>query len=277
MRPAGARVTPYELALPPEEFEERVFPAIAAEAAGQGLDPTRREHFHFLGAAGKALEMLAPPDAPAGVREQLRSFLYHCFNFWSHGRRLFHLEPALARFLVESEQTVAGWEPELPAASFYLQLPPNLFWAAVEEGAQAEPVDGFFVTASDAPDPVGARFRTITTLMVLGVRRERGGFTVAEVETQVGPELDRGWLDGQARAEGSDFSSILPGGELAGLYSLVTSAEVLKLLFRALRFMAIHPGVLEPREPAEPGREERAEGAPPSALPSIHVRLAGEG
>jgi hypothetical protein len=272
---AGARLTPYELALPPEEFEERVFPALAAEAAAAGLEPARREHFHFLGEAARALELLAPEEAPPELREQLRSFLFHGFNFWSGGRRLLYLEPALARFLVESPHPLAEWEPRLPAASLYLQLPPNLFWASVAEGAQSEPVDGFFVTAGDAPDPIGARFRTITALMVLGVRRERAGFSVVEVETQVGPELDRGWLDADARPGGRDFASALPGGEMAGLYSLLTSAEVLKLLFRALRHVDLHPECVESLPPAERRRAERPQSAPLTSLPWSCVRLTG--
>jgi hypothetical protein len=271
----GARLTPYELALPAEDFEGRIFPAIAQEAASQGLDPARREHFHFLGAGGKALEAISPDDAPAEAREQLRAFLYHAFNFWSHGRRIIYLEPPLARYLVESAPTLSDWEPELPGGACYLQLPPNLFWAAVEEGAQAEPVDGMFVTTCDAPDPIGARVRSFSALLVLGIRGARGGFGVIEVEAQTGPELDRAWLDAPARPHGRDFESTLPGGEMAGLYSLLTGAEALKLLFRALRHLSTTPGVLVRRVPDAPRGDGGVRGIPPTSLPWHSLRLEG--
>jgi hypothetical protein len=272
---AGARLTPYELALPAEEFEARIFPAVAAEARARSLDPALREHFHFLGEAAKALDLLAPEGAPAAVREQLRSFLYHAFNFWAGGRRLLCLEPALVRYLVESGPALSGWEPEIPGGACYLQLPANLFWAAVEAEAQAEPVDGIFVTAGAKPGSGSLGPQAIHALLVLGMRRERGGFSVVEVEAQGGPEGERSWLDAPARAEGLDFASTLPGGEMAGLYSLLTSAEVLKLVFRALRHVADHPEAVAARAAVERGEVDGPVAAPPSSLPWSSVRLEG--
>ncbi|MDQ3310315.1 MAG: hypothetical protein M3497_09345, partial [Gemmatimonadota bacterium] len=43
------------------------------------------------------------------------------------------------------------------------------------------------------------------------------------------------------REQGRDFANILPGGELGGLYSVVTDAEVLKLAVSALWYVDRHP------------------------------------
>jgi len=40
------------------------------------------------------------------------------------------------------------------------------------------------------------------------------------------------WGDLQAREDEPDFTNLLPGGELRGLYSLVSVAEALKLASR---------------------------------------------
>ncbi len=275
--PAGkiARMTPYELAFGDIEWEARVFPMLQEEAEETGSDPALRDRFAFLTVGGDVLRDLTPPDAPAEAREDYLLLLYHVFNFWRFGKRVYLLDPPLARYLVEAKPRLRGWDFALPYASVYLQLPANLFWASISPESTPEPVDGFFVTS--VPTPLGEEYRRLEVLMILGIRRDRAGYSVIPFDTEVGPGIPAVWAETPGRERGKDFENILPGGEISGLYSILTTTEALKLVARALWYVDSHPEDVFP-EAAPERRTADSPGSPPwSRLPYFRVSFgAGE-
>lgn len=271
--PGTARLTPYELVLDEMGVEGTTFPAIHAEAEAQGVDPAHPERFAFLTRAAEAVREVIPPDASPDALEQYRQFFYHAFHFWRFGKRLYVLEPAVARFLVEAAPDLRGWDLRLPAESLYVQLPPNLFWASVAPDAPPEPVDGFFVCCVDREDLAGEPYETVEVLMALGIHRQRAGLSLIHFDTEVGPGIPAAWAEAAGRDEGRDFESVLPGGEMAGLYSVVTVQEALKLVGRALWYLDRHPGAVAAHEPAERRQHERPGTVPLSRLPFHRVSL----
>jgi hypothetical protein len=258
-------------------FESRVFPRIQAEADEHGEDPTLRERFGFLTLAGDAAREMVPPEASVEALEEYRALLYQAFNFWRFGRRMYVLDAAVARYLVEAAPALAGWELSLPLPSVYLRLPPNLFWASISTDVPPEPVDGFFATVADGADPLGGPFQELQVLMVLGLRRARAGFSVIPFATEAGPGIPATWAEAPGREGARDFANILPGGEMAGLYSILTTTEALKLLARALWYVQTHPAEVEPFSAPERRGEDRPGQVPLSRLAFHRVSLSGEG
>lgn len=269
----GPYLTPYELAFGEPGFETRIFPGIMREAEALGEDPSRWDRFGFLSRVSEALRDLVPPDAPYEMVAEYRSLFFHAFNFWRYGRRLFVLEQAVARYLVEAAPGLDGWEFTPPHPSLYVQLPPRLFWASIATDAAPEPVDGFFVTLARGHDPLGPTYGDLNVLMVLGLRRDRAGFSVIPFDTEVGPGISSTWLEAPGREGAADFANILPGGEMAGLYSILTNTEALKLLARTLWYIQSHGALLRPESAAERRVEERAGSVPLSRLPYTRVCL----
>lgn len=271
---AGARLTPYELVFT-DRFDTEIFPGILEDAKRVGTEPLHADRFHLLASVGDAVRDVVPEEAPPDALEQYRALLYHAFNFWRFEKRVYVLDPAVARYLVEAAPGLDEWELALPQPSVYLQLPANLFWGSVSPEAKPEPVDGFFVTSARVEDPLGEPLLRLFVLVVLGIRRYRAGFSVIPLDTEAGPGIAAAWAAGEGEGDGRrDFQSNLPGGEVAGLYSLVTTSEVLKLLGRALWYVDLFPGsvslepVAEARPPTEPDT------LPPPRLPFHRVRLA---
>lgn len=223
------RETPYERAFGERRFEEREFPAIQEEAGTRGLDPGDRDQFSLIGRTGLLLRELVPEGTPSGALETYLATLFHAFHFWRGGREMYAFEEEVVRELVEAPPALEGWDPELPAAAVYLELPRQLFWAAVaEEGMPPEPVEGIFVRARSGPEP--ERLRRLQALMVLGMRPGRAGFSAVEIEAA--PE------DAGAGLGPDAFRSDLPGAELAELYGLRERQEVVVLLLRLLWYVA---------------------------------------
>ena len=273
----GPYLTPYELAFGDAAFESRVFPEVLREAEAAGEDPARWDRFGFLGRVGEALRELVPPDAPYEMLQEYRSLFFHAFNFWRFGRRLFALDAGVARYLVEASPGLDGWEFEPPHPSIYVQLPPRLFWASIATDAAPEPVDGFFVTMARGHDPLGPAYGDLNVLMVLGVRRDRAGFSVIPFDTEVGPGIPSSWLEAPGREGAADFANILPGGEIAGLYSILTNTEALKLVARILWYIHASPGLVRPQSPAERRTEDRTGSVPLSRLPFQRLCLDDPG
>ena len=272
----AARLTPYELAFLEGDFETRVFPMIQDEADGRGEDPARRERFVFLGTGGDAIRDIVPPEAPAEMLEEYRALFYHAFNFWRFGRRLYVLDAAVARYLVEGAPQLEEWEFAAPYDSLYIQLPPNLFWASIGTDVPPEPVDGFFVTLSRERDPLGIPFTDVQALMVLGIHRLRAGFSVVPFETEVGDGIPPVWAE-PGRDQGRDFENVLPGGDMAGLYSILTTAEALKLVARVLWYIGSHVEDVTSAPPPERRAANRPGSVPLSRLEFHRIRLGAAG
>jgi hypothetical protein len=270
----AARLTPYELAFMDGDFESRVFPMIQEEAEGRREDPARRERFVFLGTGGDAIREIIPPDAPPEMLEEYRALFYHAFNFWRFGRRLYVLDAPVARYLVEGAPKLEEWTFTTPFDSLYLQLPPNLFWASIGTDVPPEPVDGFFITICTGCDPLDVDFTDVQVLMVLGIHRMRAGFSVIPFDTEVGAGIPPVWAEA-GRDKGADFENVLPGGEIAGLYSILTTSEALKLVARALWYVENHTEDVT-SAPAPERRAYDRPGSPPYSRLDFHrVRLGG--
>lgn len=236
------RPTPYQMVFGGEAFEGESFPAIRQEAEGHGIATRPREQFELLAEVGRTMRGILPEDTPAEAAEQYRALVYHAFQFWSAGRRVYTLDRALTRYLVEAEMTAADWSLRLPAESIYLRLPPRLFWSSISPDQSPEPIDGAFLTASGD--------RRLEALLVLGMYRARDGFSVVPLEAPAGGGAGGEWISMSARPEGRDFDTVLPGGEMEGLYSILTGGEALKLIARALWYIdengdAVAPGKAE--------------------------------
>lgn len=267
----GARRTPYELVFQHDEFEATLFPRIRDEAAARGVDLLRPDQFGFLSVVGDALRGLVPPDAPPEALEEYRALLFQAFNFWRFGKRVYVLEPSLARYLVEAAPGLSGWEVELPHPTVYVQLPANLFWSSIATDIPPEPVDGFFVTAAEGVDGLDRPFRRLAVLAVLGIRRNRAGFSIVHFDTEVGPGIASVWTETPGRDEGDDFESVLPGGEMARLYSVLTTGEILKLLARALWYVDTTPEGVRLERVAD--ASDRQASPPPPRIPFFRVGL----
>jgi hypothetical protein len=227
------RQNPYQLVFGAESMDDRLFPPIAeeAEARDQSLDDPER--FLFLSSVGKLLQAIAEPDAyergegdaveTDDALHQYGRLLYHAFHYWRDRKPTRRVDEEAVRWLLDDVTSVGDWRLTPPSPSGYLQLPRNLVWAEPARGLQPEPADGFFwryVEPADGPPQ-------LHVLLVLGVRPDRAGFSVVPA-TGVLDDEDH-WAELDARPDGTDFETTLPGGELDELYSVETAAEVLKL------------------------------------------------
>jgi hypothetical protein len=270
----GPLVTPYELAFGDAGFEETIFPRVLAEADARLEDPARRDRFAFLSVAEEALREVVPADALPETVEEYRALFYHAFNFWRFGRRVYVVEPGTARYLVEAAPRMSGWDLNLPYPALYVQLPPRLFWASIAIDVPPEPVDGFFVVQSEGTDPLGPGFSELHVLMVLGIRRDRAGFSVIPFDTETGPGIPSIWAEAAGREGAADFANILPGGEMTGLYSILTNTEALKLLARILWYADTRLDETPAEIPAERHADDGAISL--SRLPFHRLSLAEE-
>jgi hypothetical protein len=134
-------------------------------------------------------------------------------------------------------------------------------------------VDGFFWTA--------ATDGTLHLLLAVGIREGRPGLAVVPVAEAPLSEA-ASWLAARVRAEGEDFRTTLPGGELEGLYSLTAAGEALKLAARLFAYEHAVPAAVEKHMPPSDGHDgaerhaegEGADGGPePSRLPYRKVVL----
>jgi hypothetical protein len=237
-----ARLTPYELVLEPLEIV--AFPAIRAEAEQRGTDTRRRDQFVLLGHVGATLREIVPDDSPAEALEEYAELLFHGFQFWMFGRRLYVVDDASADRLTAPTFEMRGWEIAAPPAA-YVQLPYQKIWARVEAEAPYEPVDGFFIVVDDtepAPD-AGAHLRV---QLVLGLRPDRPGLSLISYRTDLHPKA--GVLRGvrPTREDGTAFANVIPGGERRNYRTVVTTGELEALALRTLFLLDRESERLEP-------------------------------
>lgn len=259
----AARLTPYELAFADTPFETEGFPALREEAEARGADDATPERFLLLGTAGRLLRDL---DATGAALEPAGMLLFHSYHFWREGKRLYVVEPELARALPGA--TVAADAPPFgpPAPAGYVQFPRNLYWARVDETAAPEPVDGFFWTMKRAAGDDASAAR-VDVLLALGLRPGRPGLSVIPVGEPLHGRSLLAWASAKARPEGEDFANVLPGGELGGLFAITTPAEAIKLFALVAWHVARHPeSVSDVVAPAQPAPAPSPHALPPSEL-----------
>lgn len=259
-----ARLTPYELAFADTSFEAEGFPAIREEAEARGVDDSTPESFLLLAATGRLLREL---DATGAALEPVGMLLFHSYHFWRDGKRLYVVEPELARALPRMTVAADALEFGPPGPAGYVQLPRNLYWARVDEATAPEPVDGFFWTMKGAAAGSGSTAR-VDVLLALGLRLGRPGFSVIPVGEPLHGRSLVTWASAKARPEGEDFANVLPGGELGGLFAVTTAAEALKLFALVAWHVARHPeSVSDVVAPTSPAPAPSLRALPPSGLP----------
>lgn len=256
------RMTPFEVGIPGGDAREEGFAAIEEEVAARDADPGDPAAFLLLGQVGRLVRELRGEESGAEALHSFGAFLFHAWHFHRAGRPLHLLETPATRYLVESNPVPRDWDGSLPKPAGYLQLPRHLFWIRPDPSGPAEPVDGLFWTGG-----ASRQGDTLSVLVVAGMRPQRAGFSVVPLPPV--PLADaRSWLEMEARDDGADFESTLPGGELDRLYSLETAGEVLKLLARTLGYMQTVPQAVS--DPVPPSDAPEA-----SSIPACRIRLKG--
>jgi hypothetical protein len=209
------RLHPFDLVFGPST--EPIFESIRASLNRSGQSPLDRDRFLMLREVIELVRQLRPAEGLGEGIDQLAALVHHGYLFWSTGRRTKPISAGQMTQLLNNghRDTLQG------ADTFYAQLPPHQVWAQPVPGEPQEPLDGCFVTP--AQDRSALR-----VLGIFGLHPDRAGFSVVEVS---GPRP--GAL---ARPDGSRlFASTLPGGALAGLYSLSGEEELLELGWRLLQ------------------------------------------
>jgi hypothetical protein len=254
---AYARLTPFELAFPEAQLVDQLIADITEEASGRGGDPANPSVFITMGSVGAFISTLQEPDAPPESVHQYGALVYHAAFFREEGCPLFVLSAHAARYLVEGAPL---GEPVPPTDAGYLQLPQHLFWIAGGEGEAPESIDGLFWTVASSG--------ILYVMAATGVRPDRPGFgTVPVPEAPIGEAAD--WLTTDARREGGDFTSKLPGADIDGLYEVQAAGEVLKLLARFFAYVESVPEAVVSGDESPDG----VDGPPPSHMPYHRIVL----
>lgn len=182
-----------------------------------------RAQFARLPSVQRVLAELADPGVveaqPEAADEYLTS-LFVAFRFWQAGRHVIVIDREAVSLPLDP--TRMGAVPPIPHGACYLQFPERWIWAQIDPTAPHEPVDGIFVTRSEAPGE-------ITVLAVLGLRPGRSGFS--QLAVRVTPEELQA---ARQEARTPPFEPVVEGGREAGLKSLVSVAELLLLAQLAL-------------------------------------------
>lgn len=264
------RVTPYERSIPGRAFVEERFPLLSSEAEAHPRTAGDPGAFLHLEATASLLKELRGEEDPPEATQQHGALLFHVWHLWRNGEPHFLLEEPLLRRLAAADPP-GGLPPEdwqgegIPAAG-YLQFPVHRVWIAGEDGDPPESLDGFFWTRTSG--------NTLSLLFVSGILRDRPGLSVFELPPL--PLAEAGaWARGPARGEDPalDFTSTLPGGAEAGMISIETGAEALKLVARILRGMEACPEWIGPTERSPDESAVPAPAPEPSRLP--WRRIAG--
>jgi hypothetical protein len=212
------RPTPYELVFP--QIAQDTFPSIRSALEQPGIDPQDRDRFLMLREVVTLLRDLRPEEGLGEGIDQLAALIHHAYLFWDAGEPTVEVS---AERLIALLAGPAGEEHGDPPVAYYAQVPEHRVWAQVVPGQPHEPLDGCFVHSS--PNPASLR-----VLGVFGIHPEREGFSVVEA---AGPRPAA-----LARADGTLlFSTTLPGGAAARLFSLTGEEELLDLGWRT-RVMA---------------------------------------
>ncbi|HEX2251303.1 MAG TPA: hypothetical protein VHH32_13230 [Gemmatimonadales bacterium] len=161
------------------------------------------------------LHELRPEEGLGEGIDQLAALVHHAYLFWNAGSIVIELNPEQLLELLTMESPP---DEQAEKTSTYIQFPERLIWAQVIPGESHEPLDGIFQHAA-------LEAGVLRVLGVFGMHPDRPGFSVVEV---TGPKPT-----GLSRKDGTPlFSSILPGGGKAGLYSIAGAEELLELGWR---------------------------------------------
>jgi hypothetical protein len=263
-----ARLTPFDVLFARDEDAESLWAAVREEAEGRGVDVRDPAAFVTLGSVTDFIRRVEGEESPEESILQYGALAFQALHQGRVEASTFLLTTHAARYLVEGSPDAA---PDPPTDAGYLQLPRHLFW--LEDGSEVpQSVDGIAWTVAPEARGGGA---LLHALAVTAVRPDRRGLGV--VPLPEAPLADApAWLEVDARGDGSDFHTSMPGAEIDGLYAFATAGEVLKLLARFFSYASAVPGALREEVAAgsreRPGEEE-SDGPARSRLPWIRVNL----
>ena len=129
--------------------------------------------------------------------------------------------------MIDGTGAIGEWQLVAPARAGYVSLPRNLIFSRIDENAQAEAVDGFFYILNEV---------RLDVLLILGVVPNRAGFSIINLAGVLSDAAEGHFGDVQARADGTDFENVLPGGS-GRLYAITNAMEALKLVSRTFRHL----------------------------------------
>jgi hypothetical protein len=214
------RATPFDLVF--ESAAPTSFPAIRQILAQEERDPRDRDAFLMVRETLLLLRELRPDEGLGEGIDQLTALVHHAYLYWDSGSLTLEVSSDQLHQVVSQPSSQRPGDISPRAA--YLQLPERLIWAQVVPGQAQEPLDGFFHYSSLEPGQ-------LRMLGVFGMYPDRQGFSVVEVAGSRPSPL--------IRPDGSPlFSSTLPGGAAAGLYSLLGEEELLELGWRVAQLGA---------------------------------------
>jgi hypothetical protein len=193
-----------------------VFPAIKAGLAETGKDPRDRDAFVLEREVVTLLRKLRPERGLGEGIDQLVALVHHGYLFWDAGSLILEVPSERLGQLLGAEHQLEEIQEQTPA--YYAQLPQHRIWAHAVPESAPEPLDGCFVHLSHDRS-------SLRVLGVFGLHPERAGFSVVETSGLRPVSLTR--QDGRPL-----FSSTLPGGAAAQLYSLAGEEELLELGWR---------------------------------------------
>ncbi len=207
------RPTPFGLVF--DELSRSRFPALRESLAERRANPHDRDAFLLDPVGIQTLRAIVPEEGVGEAIDQHVAILHNAYLYWHDGERMVRLARPEAEQLLGSPAA----DGDGPSPAWYVQMPERLLWARVNEAQPHEPLDGLFVHR-DGGD-------ILHVLAVFGLHTERLGFSVVEASGPRPPGL--------VREDGTPlFSSVMEGGDRAGLYSITGGEELLELGARAL-------------------------------------------
>jgi hypothetical protein len=209
----AGRPTPFDLVF--AGTAETVFPRIRAALERGGYDPADRDAFLLAPEVVSLLHDLRPEEGLGEGMDQLVALVHHAFLLWDAGVLTLPLSSERLTSLLDGSAPDSP-SPTEPPRAYYAQLQDRQVWARVVDDLPAEPMDGCFVHSA------GSELRV---LGIFGIRPEREGFSAVETAGPRPLALER--PDGTPL-----FSPVLPGGQSAGLFSIVGGEELLELGWR---------------------------------------------
>jgi hypothetical protein len=210
---SASRLSPFAIVF--ESAAATVFPRIKSGLVESGQDSRDRDAFLMQREVVSLLHDLRPEEGLGEGIDQLAALVHHAYLFWDAGCTTVELNSGQLSELLASQASPYELREQSPA---YIQIPQRLVWAQVIPGESHEPLDGVFQHA--APES-----GVLRVLGVFGMHPDRPGFSVVEVTGRRPKALSR--PDATPL-----FSSTLPGGAAAGLYSIAGAEELLELGWR---------------------------------------------
>mgnify|MGYP003374478867 CR=1 FL=1 len=214
------RRTPYEIAFGPDA--EPRFELLRESLARGGRDPHDADAFVLDPEVVRYLRELVPEEGVGEAVAEHVALLHHAYLYWASGGWLLGLSRERAQALLTTGLPLPPGDTA-PPATYYVQFPERVVWAALAPDEPHQPLDGLFVR----PWPGGGLF----ALAVFGLHPGQAGFSVVAVDgyPPVAP----------VRADGAPlFAPVLAGGAAAGLHSITGEEELLELAARTVPLAA---------------------------------------